>query len=159
MQRFSFILLAGIIFSLFFSCIHKPEELSEFISFPASGPVKDQWYDFSLLNKELNNDTTLWNLYLEIRYTKKFGFEEFPLLLEHTDSKGDTVRTNTVNVPLMTNQGDPLGKGAYGIYQKEVLLQKEIHVDSTFFISLSTPLENSSGIKDIGIILKQNKNI
>ncbi|MCH5238769.1 MAG: hypothetical protein J1F38_00955 [Muribaculaceae bacterium] len=92
-----------------------------------------------------------YDLSLVVRYNENCVLQELPLKMETLLNLNDSLRSMDINLPLFSAEGENLGKGAYGVYQREVKLFSDVPLDENFFLSVSTEAENTVGILSLGL--------
>lgn len=134
-------------------------EYSEFVDIPSSGIPQICVYDFSPEFEDSVCREVLPNfLVLSVRYTVNCPSRSIILDIEEMSLTHTIPDSTTVELPLFDEEGKPLGKGNYGIYEVNDTIRKNMKVPEGYTVSVSSPLppEKTKGIRAVGIILKSD---
>ncbi|MDE7463339.1 MAG: gliding motility lipoprotein GldH [Muribaculaceae bacterium] len=91
-----------------------------------------------------------------LRYNIDCGAAEVKIVMERSSLRSET-STDTLTFPLFSPNGEPLGKGRYGVYETSVEVPHPLLVDEGSVVSF-TPVAYSSEIKGcmaLSLILKK----
>lgn len=148
---FSFLVIACSQFS--------PVKYSHFENIGYDGLPEHMALDFSPIPNDSDNlSSEKFDAVLILRYTNKcpsrnviLNIEEFSL----AHSIPDSMQTS---VALFDPDGNPLGRGNYGVFEIADTLHKRISIPEGYTISVSSPLPQSAtkGINAIGIVLSRS---
>ena len=154
-NRLNYGLIAIFFILWMFGCSPIGREAGSFVEFNSSGMEKDHEYCFdgfyAYVNDSLGNEK---NVYINIRYTLDFPFRYLPLRIEETSSESDSVISTFIEIPLFDSKGNPLERNLHSLYETEFLLHKDMPIDSVYSIWISTPLEDTGGLKSLGVFIK-----
>ena len=143
----------------FIACSHIEKELSEFISFSSEGMIKNKWYDFSFDLSEKYNQiepSSFYDISIEVRYSGLFKYKNLPIVIECYNCTTDTINQYKVDIPLFDSGGEAVVKSKYGIFETQYKLENKVKLDSCVSYSLTTPLDNSEGIINLGLLIKEH---
>lgn len=147
--------------SVMISCDHFPAvDYSEFVDIPPSGIPRDREYDFAATASDSAEVISgRHDAFIAVRYTCKCPSRSIILNLEEMSLSHERPDTIRLELQLFDGNGNPEGKGAYGIYEITDTLHKGITVPDGYTLSFSSPLPDNKtvGIKSIGLILKRQE--
>lgn len=149
------VLICGIVAAT--SCVEIPEaHFSRFADIPEEG-VPQGW-EFVFNPTESDSAGVIsgpHDIVVATRYTKECPSRSIILRIEEFSLAHTTPDTATVEIPLFDDEGNPLGRGIYGIYEISDTIRKGITVADGYSVALSSPLpaEETRGIKALGIVV------
>lgn len=155
-MRIHFALLTSLLFLLSGCSQINVADYSGFTNIPPDGIPTNWEYELSPEYPDSILDLTkLYDVVIAVRYTPTcpsqsviFNIEEFSLSHEYPDS-------TTVELTLFDNDGQPLGKSRYGIFEVTDTIRRGYRLPPGYSLSLSSPLPSASttGIKAVGLVL------
>lgn len=141
------------------SCSRLPvADFSEFVDFPPSGIPQNREYDFFVTAADSADVVSgRHNALLVVRYSAKCPSRSIILNIEELSLSHCRPDTTKLELQLFDNDGLPLGKGAYGIYEITDTLHKGIVIPDGYTLSFSSPLPDgkTAGVKSIGLVVKR----
>lgn len=143
--------------SLFQSCSDpKDFEYLEFVDFNKEGMRKETEYAFSfsgLLKSETSESK--YDISLIIRYNRNYQRKDLILDYEETFLLSDSISNGILEISLFNKSGDALSKKGFPIYEKDTLLFRDVILKENSSLTISSPLDHTSGIVSIGVALKE----
>ena len=140
-----FILFAGL------TACNQNEVYFKYQTLPASGWDKD-----SLKTFDFNITDTLkaYNLYINVRHTGSYPYQNLWLFLDTKDAKGKISR-DTIECFLADQFGKWLGSGAGSLKEMPVFYKKQIHFpdSGTYQLKIGQGMRDSIliGVNDVGL--------
>jgi len=153
--------ILGILLAVFATACHNISRIdySSFVEFPEEGMPQSWEFDF---NPTASDSAMVISGHHDIvvvtRYTKACTSRSIILNIEEISFSRAKPDTFSLEIKLFSNEGVPLGKGIYGVYEIADTIRRNVSVDNGYSISLSSPLprEKTVGIKALGIVLPRN---
>lgn len=157
MKKVSRLLTSFVMMVTLAACVYLPTvHYSQFVSIPAEGMPKDWQFTFSPADSidSIARQIPV-NVIVAVRYAGRcrarnivLNVEEMALDFEHPDS-------SAISLQLFTDDGRPLGRGVYGVYEISDTLRRNFIIPEGYFISISSPLptDMTRGINDLGIVV------
>lgn len=102
-------------------------------------------------NMTANDSISNYEIILSLRITDQCLIKNFPLNIEFASLQNDSIQNKKLNFSLFNEENQKIGKGNFGIYQYKKTLIDKIKPEEGFFITLSTPEQNTQGIISLGI--------
>lgn len=96
---------------------------------------------------------------LAVRYSDICDLQSLPLDIEYASLAHDSIKNLRILMPLFNEADEMQGKGNFGVFQSGQILLKKQPYEEGFFISVSSPVEDTQGIVSLGITLKESKTI
>lgn len=138
--------------------LNNRDSTSIFYEFDNEGPGKNTEYLFNPFDSvSTYRAKENFDIILEVRYNGLCKIKTLPIAMEAAGFENDSVIAHELQIPLFDTEDIALGKGKMGVYEIYYPLFDNLRPSETFFISLSTPLEDTQGIISWGIIAR-NKN-
>lgn len=129
---------------------------SNFIEFGNQGMMRNTQYDFFPFDSiDVDTINKLFDFNLEVRFNERCRIQSLPLLLEYRIKANEDIMEKNISLILFTPSGKPVGSGSYGLYEVSVPLLDSIAYSDAFFISVSTPENNTDGIISLGVTAQQ----
>lgn len=88
---------------------------------------------------------------LVVRYSNQCPMKSLPLSVEALYNIDDSVINQKFKIDLFDRNGAPVSPGNYGVYQARLPLTENQILDYNFYVSVSTPQQNASGILALGV--------
>lgn len=139
------------------SCTSKDVYL-QYFPVNESGWSKDSIFTFDI---QINDSTTDFNLYVNIRNRGEYPYQNLWLFLEKI-SPDSVVTRDTIEFYLADNSGKWLGSGAGSTFEMPVLYQQNIKFQTTgtYHYKITQGMRDSvlAGINDVGMRLERVDN-
>ena len=131
---------------------------SDFYDFNEGGMTPDMEYVF-VPSEELTKESIDHNycVNLIVRYLDSCSISALPLNIESNFNDTDSICIVNMEIPLFSENGVPIGKGNFGLFDISIPLFNDVKVSDISFISISTPEKHTQGIISIGVSY-QNSN-
>lgn len=102
--------------------------------------------------------TERYDMELIVRYSTRKPMVSLPMVIERECLDGE-LRSDTLELHTFDKNGEPLGKGRYGLHELRMALDSNVKLADGYTISLRSllPAEYSRGLLDIGIIMHPHK--
>lgn len=134
-------------------------EFTDFVDIGPSG-IPEGWnYEFApSLSDTTKNFTGSYNVVIAVRYSKLCPSKSVIFNIEEISLQHDAPESQMREMTLFDEEGIPVGKGNYGVYEVTDTLRHGYSLPERYSLSISSMLPDSStiGIKSIGFILNRN---
>ncbi len=152
--------IAWILLSLLLAaCGHlTPVVYSEFATIGEEGLITNWGYTFSPVPFDSTEiDSGRFDLLLIVRYSNRCVSKSVILDVESLSINRPEPDSLRVDIPLFDNEGNPFGKGNFGIYETVDTIASGITLSEGYTVFVSSPLpeKETRGITDIGIKLSR----
>ena len=129
---------------------------SQYYDFDSRGMIPNMEYIFypfkdSLLTKSQQK----FDIVVSLRYTDNCPLRDLPIDIEKASLDNDSIISQHCLIPLFDMEGKISGKGNYGIYEAKKVLFRDAIYEEGYYISISTPQQDTSGLLSIGVTLEK----
>lgn len=155
-RKFAFLLLAALISA---SCTtgNTPRiEYSQFEMIPEEGIPQNWVYEFNPTESDsLEVISKPHNVVIIVRYSNRCSSQNIFLDIEEISPGRQHPDSTKLQIKLFDENGNPVGKGTYGIFEVADTLRRHSRIDDGYSISVSSPLPQkyTEGIKTIGVLV------
>ena len=155
LKKISFILLIVTILS---SCVNKN------VIFDESVVISNEAWnnqDFPYFDVNVEDTTSTYNFYLNIRHLENYRYSNFYMFLHTTFPDGNQTH-DTIELVLSYPDGRWIGKGSGSMRDNNILLNNNLHFPAkgNYRFEIEQAMRESvlEGITDVGIRFEKNRN-
>ena len=153
--------ILSLLSTCFVSCNpYNEKQTYQNMEFGGQGMEKDKFYTFffnetdsaSNDGKNTTDGKETGEVNLIIRYTARYPHANLLLDINYLKEGETDFVTKRIDIPLFSEEGTAVKENGYGLYTKIISLDS-LQVDSNGIeLSVSTPIEDTSGLVSLGII-------
>lgn len=142
------------------ACDRLPEvNYSGFADIPSEGMPEGWSYQFCPTEKDsLPLIQENHNAVIVVRYSAQCPSKSIFLNLEENSFSHSSPDSLSVEIPLFSKNGKPLGKGVYGVFEISDTIHRDFKVPDGYQLTVSSPVpsEHTKGIKAVGLVITKN---
>ena len=128
-----------------------------FCDFGAEKMIQNKEYSFFPQQDSTSFESNKpYDIYLIVRYNRDCEIKKLPLNIEVTQLNFDEIIRKEVTLNLFDKNDNPIGKGNYSLFETTTLIGTEQYPDEKYCVTVSSPLNVTSGIVSIGIGWKES---
>lgn len=131
-------------------------DYSGFISIGPEGMPQGWEFEFSPTAADSTLSLTpLYDVVVAVRYTNNCPSQSVILNIEEYSLIRETPDSLTIELPLFSSDGIPLGKSRYGINEVTDTIHRGYRIEEGYTLSMSSPLPRAAtaGVQAVGLIL------
>ena len=155
LKKIGFILLITIVLS---SCVNKNVIFDESVVI-SNAAWNNQ--DFPYFDVNVEDTTSAYNFYLNIRHLENYRYSNFYMFLHTTFPDGNQTH-DTIELVLSYPDGRWIGKGSGSMRDNNILLNNNLHFPAkgNYRFEIEQAMRESvlEGITDVGIRFEKNRN-